>query len=138
MIPSNETAGAPRERGVDMTIDKINVKEKLARFSETWSPKIVGEVNDSLVKLVKFQGEFVWHHHDREDEMFLVIAGHLSMELEGKTLELDPGEFVVIPRGVEHKPRADRECSVMLFEPKTTLNTGNVKNERTLAKLDRI
>jgi mannose-6-phosphate isomerase-like protein (cupin superfamily) len=121
-----------------MKIDKVNVREKLARFNEHWSPKIAGEVNDAYVKLVKFQGDFVWHHHDHEDEMFFVIDGHLTMELRDKTLELDPGEFVVIPRGVEHKPRADRECSVMLFEPKTTLNTGNVKSERTLAKLDRI
>ncbi len=121
-----------------MEIDKVNVRDKLALFREHWQPKIVGEVNDSLVKLVKFEGDFVWHHHDHEDEMFLVIEGHLTMELCDKTLELEPGEFVVIPRGVEHKPRADRECSVMLFEPKSTLNTGNVKNERTVPKLERI
>ena len=121
-----------------MDVGKVNVAEKLGRIREHWSPKIVGEVNDALVKLVKFQGEFVWHHHDREDEMFLVIDGHLTMELRDRTLELGPGEFVVIPHGVEHKPRADRECSVMLFEPKSTLNTGNVRNERTVAHLDRI
>jgi mannose-6-phosphate isomerase-like protein (cupin superfamily) len=121
-----------------MKIDKVNLTAKLACFHEHWSPKIVGEVNDAYVKLVKFKGEFVWHHHDHEDEMFLVIEGHLSMELRDRTLELEPGEFVVIPRGVEHKPRADSECAVMLFEPKTTLNTGNVQSDRTLAKLDRI
>jgi mannose-6-phosphate isomerase-like protein (cupin superfamily) len=121
-----------------MNIDKVNVREKLALFREHWQPKIAGEVNDSLVKLVKFKGDFVWHHHDREDEMFLVIDGHLTMELCDKTLELEPGEFVVIPHGVEHKPRADKECSVMLFEPKSTLNTGNVQNERTVPKLERI
>jgi len=121
-----------------MKIEKVNVSDKLARFSEHWQPKIVGEVNDALVKLVKFKGDFVWHHHDHEDEMFLVIDGHLTMELRDKTLELEPGEFVVIPHGVEHKPRADRECSVMLFEPKSTLNTGNVKNERTRPNLERI
>lgn len=121
-----------------MKVQKVNLADKLGRIREHWSPKIVGEVNDALVKLVKFEGDFVWHHHDREDEMFLVIEGHLSMELRDGTLELDPGEFVVIPHGVEHKPRSERGCSVVLFEPRTTLNTGNVKNERTRANLERI
>ena len=116
----------------------VNIAEKLNQFQEHWQPKIVGELNDSLVKLVKFQGEFVWHHHDEEDEMFLVVKGSLRMRLRGGDLMVRPGEFIVIPRGVEHLPVADEETHVMLFEPKSTLNTGNVKNERTVPNLERI
>ena len=121
-----------------MKIEKVNLSEKLARFSDHWSPKIVGEVNDAQVKLAKLQGEFVWHQHEHEDELFLVISGRLTIKLRDGAVHLGPGEFVVIPRGVEHKPRADEECSVMLFEPKTTLNTGNAGGERTVAELERI
>lgn len=121
-----------------MKIEKVNLADKLARFSDRWSPKIVGEVNDAHVKLVKLQGEFVWHQHDHEDELFLVIEGRLTIELRDDALHLAPGEFVVIPRGIEHRPRADEECSVMLFEPKTTLNTGNAGGERTVAEVERL
>ena len=119
-------------------IEKVNLAEKLARFTDAWSPKIVCEINDAYVKLVKLRGEFVWHHHDDEDEMFLVVKGRLLMRLRDRDLHLDEGEFVIIPRGVEHLPIADGECHVMLLEPKTTLNTGHVTNERTVAELERI
>jgi len=120
------------------TFDKVNLAEKLARFTEQWSPKIVGEVNDSYVKLVKFKGEFVWHHHEREDELFLVIKGRFTMNLRDGDIQVGEGEFIIIPRGIEHKPEAEEECHVLLLEPKSTLNTGNVCNERTLAELERI
>ncbi len=103
-----------------------------------WSPKIVGEVNDAYVKLVKFRGEFVWHHHDHEDEMFLVLKGRLRMRLRDRDLWVGPGEFVIVPRGVEHMPVAEAEVHVLLFEPRSTLNTGNVVNERTVPVLERI
>jgi mannose-6-phosphate isomerase-like protein (cupin superfamily) len=121
-----------------MTIRKVNLAEMFGRFREQWSPKIVGEVNDSLVKLTKLQGEFVWHHHEREDELFLVVKGRLRLKLRDQELVLDPGEFAIIPRGVEHLPVADAETHVLLFEPKSTLNTGNIQNERTVAELDRL
>ena len=117
---------------------KGNIKQSLDSFTDMWSPKIVGEVNDSYVKLVKFTGEFVWHHHDAEDEMFLVVKGSMLMKLEGQDITVDEGEFIIIPRGVEHLPVADQEAHVLLFEPRSTLNTGNVKNERTLPTLDRL
>ena len=120
------------------TVEKVNLADKLARFADTWSPKIVGEINDAYVKLVKLKGEFVWHHHDHEDEMFLVVKGRLLMRLRDRDLRLDEGEFVIIPRGVEHLPVAEEECHVLLLEPKTTLNTGNVTNERTVAELERV
>ena len=119
-------------------IRKVNLAETFARFAEHWKPKIVGEVNDSLVKLVKFKGEFVWHHHDREDEMFLVVAGRMRMELRDGDIVVNPGEFIVIPHGVEHRPVAEEETEVVLFEPNSTLNTGNVRNERTVPQLDRL
>lgn len=119
-------------------IEKVNIADKLTRFADTWSPKIVGEINDAYVKLVKLKGEFVWHHHDSEDEMFLVVKGHLLMRLRDGDLHLDEGEFVIIPRGVEHLPVAVDECHVLLLEPKTTLNTGNVTNDRTVADLETI
>lgn len=116
----------------------VNLTEKLSQFTEQWSPKIVGEVNDSYVKLVKFTGEFVWHHHDREDEMFLVLKGRLLMKLRDGDLTVGPGEFVIVPRGVEHMPVAEAETHVLLFEPRSTLNTGNVVNERTVPVLETI
>jgi mannose-6-phosphate isomerase-like protein (cupin superfamily) len=116
----------------------INVAEKFAKFSEMWSPKILGEVNDSYVKAVKFEGEFVWHHHENEDEMFLVVKGLLRMKFRDRQELVGPGEFIIVPRGVEHLPVADGETQVLLFEPKSTLNTGNVTNERTLAQLERL
>jgi mannose-6-phosphate isomerase-like protein (cupin superfamily) len=119
-------------------IDKVNLAEKFARFSEHWKPKIVGEVNDFQVKLVKVKGEFVWHHHEREDELFLVVKGTLRMKLRDREVRVGEGEFIVIPRGVEHLPVADEEVHLVLLEPATTLNTGNVQNERTVPELERI
>ncbi|MCL4524274.1 MAG: cupin domain-containing protein [Acidobacteria bacterium] len=119
-------------------MDKINLAEKLARVSEYWSPKIVGQVNDSLVKVVKFQGEFLWHHHDNEDEMFLVVKGTMRMRFRDGDVLVREGEFIIVPHGVEHMPVAEEEVHVVLFEPKTTLNTGNVRNERTRPELERI
>ncbi len=119
-------------------IEKVNLAEKFARFSEQWKPKIVGEVNDFQVKLVKVKGEFVWHHHDNEDELFLVVKGTLRMRLRDREVEVREGEFIVIPRGVEHLPVADEEVHLVLLEPATTLNTGNVHNERTVPELERI
>lgn len=119
-------------------LTKINLAERFGRFSEHWSPKIAGELNDSHVKLAKLQGEFVWHHHDLEDELFLVVKGRLTMQLRTGDLVLDPGELVIVPHGVEHCPKADEECWVLLLEPKTTLNTGNVVNERTVRELGQV
>jgi len=119
-------------------MEKIIITEKLKLFSEYWSPKIVGELNGQQVKLVKFQGEFVWHKHDDEDEMFLVIEGVLKMELRDKTIEIHKNEFLIVPKGTEHRPVADKEVSVMLFEPASTLNTGNTENELTKHNLETI
>jgi mannose-6-phosphate isomerase-like protein (cupin superfamily) len=119
-------------------IRTVNLAETFAKFSDQWSPKVVGEVNDNLVKLVKLQGEFVWHHHDLEDELFLVVKGRLRIRLRERDLVIEPGEFVIIPRGVEHLPIAEEETHVLLFEPGTTLNTGNVRNDRTVHALDRL
>ncbi len=119
-------------------IRKVNLAETFSRFQDRWSPKVVGEVNDSLVKLVKLKGEFVWHHHDREDELFLVMQGQLRLKLRDRDLVLGPGEFAIIPHGVEHLPVAEEETHVLMFEPNSTLNTGNVRNERTVAELERL
>ncbi len=113
-------------------MEKVNLSEKLDLFDEYWSPKIVGELNGQHVKLVKLKGEFVWHHHEAEDELFLVIKGRLVIKLREKDITLGQGEFVVVPRGVEHKPVAEAEAHVLLFEPKSTLNTGDVQSERTV------
>ena len=123
---------------MDATIDKVNIKDKVALFDEHWSPKIVGELNGQHVKLVKLHGEFVWHHHEREDELFLVLEGRLRMDFRDRRAWVGQGEFIVVPRGVEHRPVAEEEVHVMLFEPASTLNTGNVRNGRTVVKLDRI
>jgi mannose-6-phosphate isomerase-like protein (cupin superfamily) len=120
------------------TVEKVSIREKLARFSGHWSPKIVGELNGQHVKLVKFQGEFLWHHHEHEDELFLVIQGRFRMEFRDRQIWLEEGEFLIVPRGVEHRPVAEDEAHVLLFEPASTLNTGNVQNERTLSQLERI
>lgn len=119
-------------------IRKVSLAEMFGRFQDQWQPKIVGAVNDSLVKLVKFQGEFVWHHHDREDEMFLVVKGRMRMQLRDREITVAPGEFIIIPHGIEHKPVADEETQVVLFEPNSTLNTGNIRNERTVPQLERL
>jgi mannose-6-phosphate isomerase-like protein (cupin superfamily) len=123
---------------VEIEMGKINLAEKLSRFSDLWSPKIVGELNDSYVKVVKLKGEFVWHHHENEDELFLVVKGRLRMRFRDREVAVEPGEFIIVPRGVEHLPVAEEECHIVLLEPKTTLNTGNVRNERTVAELERI
>ncbi len=123
-------------------IRKVNLADKFSQFTEYYSPKIVGEVNDAHVKIVKLQGEFVWHHHDNEDELFLVVKGQLRMRyLEDgveREMQIRPGEFVVIPRGTEHLPSAEEETHILLLEPKSTLNTGNVHNERTVEELESI
>lgn len=119
-------------------IEKVNLSDKFSRFTDYWKPKIAGEINDSYIKLVKLQGEFVWHHHENEDELFLVIKGRLVIKLRDQDITLDEGEFVIIPKGVEHCPIAEEEAHVLLLEPKTTLNTGNVENERTVEELERI
>jgi len=121
-----------------MSIEKVNIAHKLEQINDTWNPRIVGELNDQHVKLVKADGEFVWHKHDDEDEMFLVIKGNFYMALRDKTVHVKPGEFIIIPRGVEHKPFTEGEAEIMLFEPATTLNTGNIKNELTKENLQRI
>jgi mannose-6-phosphate isomerase-like protein (cupin superfamily) len=121
-----------------MVMESVNLKEKLSRVKEHWSPTIVGELNDSYVKIVKFAGEFVWHHHDDEDEMFLVVQGRLRMRFRDREVSVLPGEFIIVPKGVEHMPVADEEVHLVLIEPKTTLNTGNVRNERTRVELPRL
>jgi mannose-6-phosphate isomerase-like protein (cupin superfamily) len=111
--------------------EPVRLDEAFGRFSDQWSPHVAGRVNEMLVKLVKFQGEFVWHHHEHEDELFLVHRGSLVMRFRERDVVVNAGEFIVVPRGVEHCPAAEDECEVMLFEPASTLNTGNVVNERT-------
>ena len=118
--------------------EKVNLAQKLSLFSEQWSPKVVGELNGQHVKLVKLLGKFVWHHHDEEDELFLVVEGRFRMEFRDREVWVQKGEFIVVPRGVEHRPVAEEEASVLLFEPASTLNTGNVRGELTVAELDRI
>ena len=119
-------------------MNKVNLEEKLALFHEHYVPKIVGELNDQYVKLVKFKGPYVWHDHENEDEMFLVVRGQLRIDFRDRSVELNTGEFLVIPRGVEHRPDADEEALVMLFEPKSTVNTGRVEHEYTKTELERI
>ena len=114
-------------------MEKVNIAQKLGLFDEHWSPRIVGELNESYVKLAKLSGEFVWHHHENEDEMFLVIKGRLLMKFRERDVIVEAGEFIIVPRGVEHLPVAEGEVHIMLFEPKTTVNTGNVESERTAA-----
>lgn len=121
-----------------MSPDKINLAEKFARFSEHWSPKIVAELNGQHVKLVKLRGEFVWHHHEHEDELFFVVRGSFRMEFRDRSVELREGELIVIPRGVEHRPVANEEACVLLFEPASTVNTGSAGGERTVTQLERL
>jgi mannose-6-phosphate isomerase-like protein (cupin superfamily) len=119
-------------------MDKVNLEEKFSKFAEHWKPKIAGELNGQQVKLVKFLGPFQWHHHDNEDELFLVVKGQFTMEYRDRNVVLKEGEFLIVPRGVEHRPVAEDEVHVLLFEPASTLNTGNVQSEMTVAVLDRI
>lgn len=117
-------------------VNKTNLADKFARFHDYYQPKIAGELNDAYLKLVKIKGEFVWHQHEHEDELFWVVKGRLLIKLRDGDIWLEPGEFVIIPRGVQHCPFAEEEAQVVLLEPKSTLNTGQVQNERTVAKLD--
>ncbi len=117
---------------------KVNIAEKFAKIDEFWKPHVSAELNGQMVKFVKFIGEFVFHHHDNEDEMFLVVKGRFRMEFRERIEWIEEGEFIVVPRGVEHRPVADQECWVVLFEPASTLNTGNLVNERTVAQLQRV
>ena len=119
-------------------MQKVNLSEKLAQFSDQWKPKIVGELNGQHVKLAKILGEFIWHKHDHEDELFLVVKGRFRMEFRDRYVWLEEGEILIVPRGVEHRPVAEEEAHILMFEPASTLNTGNVQNERTVAQLDRI
>ena len=119
-------------------MDKVNLLEKFGLFQDQYHPKIVGDLNDHQVKLVKLQGEFVWHHHENEDELFLIVMGSMRMGLRTGDIDLAEGEFFIVPKGVEHKPSASQECWVVLIEPATTLNTGNVRSDRTVAELDRL
>jgi mannose-6-phosphate isomerase-like protein (cupin superfamily) len=119
-------------------MQKVNLKEKFNLFNEYWRPQIAGELNGQYVKLAKLKGEFIWHQHEAEDELFLVVKGRLCLQLRDREVWLDEGEFFIVPRGVEHKPVAEAEVHVLLFEPASTLNTGDKRNERTIEKLERI
>ena len=119
-------------------MEKVNLQQKFSLFSDHWNPKVAGELNGQVAKLVKFTGPFEWHHHDSEDELFFVVKGRFRMELREGDIWLNEGEFLIVPRGVEHRPVAEEEVHVLLFEPASTLNTGNVQNDRTVAVLDRI
>ena len=119
-------------------MDKVNITQKFSQIQEYWKPYIAAELNGQLVKLDKLKGEFVWHHHENEDEMFLVVKGRFRMELRDRHIWLEEGEFLVVPRGVEHRPVAEEEAWIVLFEPASTLNTGNVQNEMTLRELERV
>ncbi len=119
-------------------MNKVNLDAAFACFADHWSPKIAGDINDVQVKLVKLLGEFVWHHHEAEDELFLVHKGRLLMRFRDREVWIEQGEFLIVPHGVEHQPVAEQECEVLLVEPGTTLNTGNVRNERTVAELERL
>ena len=121
-----------------MSGKKVNLHEKLASFRDHWNPRVVGELNGQQVKVVKLKGEFVWHHHEQEDEMFLVLDGRLRIEFRDGEVELSRGDMIIVPHGVEHRPIADDECHVMLLEPASTLNTGNVRNEHTVEQPERI
>lgn len=120
------------EHSSSMQVGKVTLAEKFAAIEDQWNPRVVGELNGQQVKLVKFTGSFVWHRHEHEDELFLVHRGSLRMEFRDRTIDLARGDFLIVPRGVEHRPVADAEAEVLLFEPSTTLNTGNVVNERTI------
>lgn len=121
-----------------MTLDKVNIDEKFSQFSDYFNPRIVGELNGQQVKLVKVKGEFVWHHHEHEDEMFLVIKGSFTMQLRDRDIHLQKNDFIIIPRNTEHRPVAENEVEIMLFEPAGTLNTGNKQSALTRSTLEKI
>lgn len=131
-------SGSIRPGGKGGAVEKVNLAEKFAMFRDHWSPRLVGELNDQHVKLVKFQGEFVWHQHKDEDELFLVVRGEFRMEFRDRSVDLHAGEFLIVPRGVEHRPVADVEVEVLLFEPAATLNTGSAGGERTVREVKRL
>jgi mannose-6-phosphate isomerase-like protein (cupin superfamily) len=122
--------------GLKSNMEKVNIQQKLSLFNELWSPKIVGELNGQHVKLVKFKGEFIWHKHDHEDELFYVLKGSFTMQYRDKTIVVNENEFLIVPKGVEHRPVAEQEVSVMLFEPATTLNTGDTISDLTKHQLE--
>jgi mannose-6-phosphate isomerase-like protein (cupin superfamily) len=119
-------------------MEKVNLAQKFALFAEQWSPKLVGELNGQQIKIAKIQGEFVWHHHEAEDEFFMVIQGRMTIKLPDRDVQLEEGEFLIVPRSVEHKPIAEQEAHILMFEPAGTLNTGNVQDERTVQQVERI
>ncbi len=119
-------------------IEVVNLRDKFAKFTDHWRPRVVGELNDTFVKLAKIKGEFVWHHHDEEDELFFIAKGRLLMKFRNREMWINEGEFLIVPRGVEHCPVAPEEVHIMLVEPKSTVNTGNVMSERTVTELERI
>jgi len=119
-------------------LNKVNLSEKFSLVNNYWDPKIVGELNNQYVKIAKLKGVFVWHHHEKEDELFMVVKGHLTIKLRDSNIELNEGEFYVIPRGVEHMPVAEDEVQVLMFEPQTTVNTGNADSDKTISNLEKI
>ena len=119
-------------------MNTVNLSEKFSSISDYWNPRIAGELNGQMVKLVKFKGPFIWHHHENEDELFYVVKGHFFMDFRDRTIEVKQGEFIIVPRGVEHRPNAPEEVEVMLFEPSSTLNTGEITNDLTRKKLEKI
>src|ERR1700758_181952 len=119
-------------------METVNLSEKFSRFSDYWSPKIIGDLNDCHVKAVKIKGEFVWHHHDDEDELFLVVKGKLRIKFRDREAVIGPGEFIIVPKGVEHCPAAEDEVHMILMDPQSTRNTGNITNERTVVQLERV
>ena len=121
-----------------MNIDKVNIESKMSLINDHWNPRIAGELNGQQVRLVKFKGEFIWHHHEQEDELFYVVKGSFAMHFRDKVVSIHEGEFIIVPRGTEHKPVAEEEVEIMLFEPATTLNTGNLINEKTRKELKHI
>lgn len=116
----------------------VNLEEKFSRFEEYWSPKIIGELNGQLIKIAKIKGEFIWHKHEHEDEFFMVVKGKIEIKLPENDVQINEGEFFIVPRGVEHKPVAEKEAHIMMFEPATTVNTGNITSERTVDKPQKI
>jgi mannose-6-phosphate isomerase-like protein (cupin superfamily) len=122
----------------EQAMKTVNLKDKFSKFQDYYNPRVIGEVNDCQVKVVKLKGEFIWHHHDNEDELFLVVKGTLRMKFRDHEAVVREGEFVIVPRGVEHLPVADEEVHIVLIEPRTTLNTGNIRNERTVSQLEQI
>jgi len=130
--------GIGLKRKEDGDVKKVNLAQKFRLFNEYWSPKIVGELNGQVVKIAKLKGEFLWHHHEAEDEFFMVIQGRMVIKLPDQDVSLEVGEFFIVPRGVEHKPVATEEAHILMFEPESTLNTGNVQSERTVEKLKSI